>query len=684
MEGLNSSKTTFSFDVAGSTSVNTLNESSSSMSTSKAISVNIPSFGYTATCCDYAFGGYVFGLQNLANPASENACAPGQTPQENGCTEVNDPGTGKPIDIASTGPMFVGFLADPISNVRTQIGDLHCSGSASWWQTVYTAPDIALNHPGRWNWNQAKQLATFVKPNSTPIIEDNYFYLMKGFFISKKGNKTGPNLVEASPSDTLTLSARVYNYSLANTTGKVYVRFYGQLYCTSPGSGEGSCKSGNTTCTTPGLCGNSFLIGVDTIGSIAGFKAIVNGNETASNWALATVDFEPGNFPAVKTGNAYMVFWVVAWMEDNGKLVAEMPGHGLKSLPGANLTGITQVPVEPYSNNIGMYGVHQHFYVCPPSGCYQPNSGVGATPSNGSLKTITISADARMLLEQRNKVGVTLQAAGGSVGPVNIAYYDGNPAKGGTLLDIQQIQHMDPGVPYAHRSFFTPETCGAHSLYASAWTANSAEIQASSATRVSIDSIDFVQALINSTQTANITERWLSRRLLDMLNVALQEFQQGQTDAGNTALSAYVEQLAFASGNGISAERAGQLTGQASVILGCGARGFSLVASPSSATLSVGSPASYALAITPIGGFRGNVALACIGAPKGVHCSFSSPSVALDGTSQSRVPLTVTAGGSSPERHKRRRKPVHGTYSFTVQAISGRTIRNTTLTLVVK
>ncbi len=47
---------------------NTLNESSTSMSTSKAISVNIPQFGYAAKCCNYAFGGYVFGLKNTREP----------------------------------------------------------------------------------------------------------------------------------------------------------------------------------------------------------------------------------------------------------------------------------------------------------------------------------------------------------------------------------------------------------------------------------------------------------------------------------------------------------------------------------------------------------------------------------------------------------------------------------------
>jgi hypothetical protein len=377
----------------------------------------------------------------------------------------------------------------------------------------------------------------------------------------------------------------------------------------------------------------------------------------------------------------------------------------LTSVPGSNLTQITQTPIQTYSNNVGMYGVHQHFYVCPPSGCDQQTADASATP-NGSLKSITISSDPKMLLEQRSKVSATLQLAGGPVGPVNIAYYDGNPARGGTLLDVQQIQHVEPGATYAHRSFFTPETCGTHTLYASAWVANSPEIQARSSTNVSIDSVDFVQALINSTQTANITDRRLSRSLLNLLNTALQSFRRGWTDAGNTALSAYVQLLALASGQGISAESVSQLTGHASAVLSCGTTGFSLVISPFSETISLRSPASYALAVTPSGGFTGKVSFACIGAPKGVDCAFSSRSVTLDGASQSRVTLTVTAEGSGncvsetsaaatddletrhcsdgPEWHRRPRKLAPGIYFFTLQATSGRTIRKTLLTLIVK
>ena len=93
-----------------------------------------------------------------------------------------------------------------------------------------------------------------------------------------------------------------------------------------------------------------------------------------------------------------------------------MPDHGLKSVPPSNLTQITDVPTQAYSNNVGLYGVHQPFYICPTSGCAPQPSGLGATQSNLALKSITLAVTPHLSLEQRTMLGATLQATGGSGG----------------------------------------------------------------------------------------------------------------------------------------------------------------------------------------------------------------------------------------------------------------------------
>jgi len=634
--GADSADVNYSLDVAAHTSLNTLNESTSSTSASHGITLTTPDFGYSPNCCGYGFGQYIFGLKNKQHPASENACSPGET---EGCVPINDP-DGNAVDIPSTGPLFTGYIASPVD------GD--CAGKTTpWWQNVYTKPDVALNHSEHWNWDPTGGKVSFIKANSTQVLMDNQFYMMKGFFITRKSAggfenlnlPSSPNLALANADDPLTLTTRVYNYSLMDTpqNAPVHARFYGQLYCSS--LGETSCTNWKTkaTCSAGDVCGDSFQIGQDqVIPSIAGFNS-ATGNG-ASNWKLASVDFTPTNYPATQSGNLHMVFWVVVWMQDtNGKLVEEMSGHGLTAIPSPGLTQITQVATQDYSNNAGMYPMHGFFQILP-VGATLP----GGTLEGGSLKSISLSTSSQISLEQRAKVVATVQATGTRVKSVNIAYFDGDPAKNGTLIDTQTIASMNPDVDYYHRTFLTPGTCGVHTLYAKAWIASSSAIEASATTNVTLDSVSFVQTLISSTQTANFTDAQLRSDLLALLNTALQSYQQGATQVAEATLGLYTQQLVAASGNGISASFANRLIRQSGVVLGCGPKGFSLSALPSIATVSAGNNASYSIAVTPSGGFSGAVSLTCTGVPQGATCDVSSQSVTLDGVNQSSVTVSVT------------------------------------------
>jgi hypothetical protein len=635
VEGVDSADVNWSLDIAAHTSLNTLNESASSLSASHGITLQVPDFGIPADCCTYGYAQYIFGLKNTKHPASEDACSDGQT---QGCVPVKDP-DGSAIAVATTGPLFTGYIASPVN------GD--CPGTKpSWWQDTYSKPDIAFNHPEHWLWNPNSGEVSFQDAKSTNILVDNGFYIMKGFFINKKsaGRSTdvtlpsSPNLTSASVNDPLTLTARVYNYSLADTTAPVHVRFYGQLYCNS--SGEASCTDWKTQkpCSSTGdVCGDSFEIGeAQPIPMIPGFNS--GGNSSTPNWQLSSVDFDPTQFAATRNGNLHMIFWVVAWMQDNNGLGAEMADHGLTAIPGADITQITQVPTQEHSNNVGMYPVYGFFQLLP-AGVQLPGS---AAPGSGSLKSIALSTGRSTLRGKRTKIEATLQAAGVNVKSVNITYYDGDPAKNGQLLDVQSIASMNSDADYYHRTFFTPESCGVHTLYVSAWVGDTPAVQASTTTNVTINFANEIQSLISSTQGASITDAALRSTLLSLLNTTLQSFQQNQAQAGATALGQYVQQLSASSGKGIDASVANQLTAQSGAVLSCGTKGFSLSALPSLATVSAGSTASYSIALTPSGGFNSAVSLTCTGAPQGTACDVPSPSVTLDGVNQSRVTVTIT------------------------------------------
>ncbi len=147
----------------------------------------------------------------------------------------------QPVDLSEEGPMFVAFTANT-SNI-------------SWWNSVYNKPDVGFNHPNRWS---AQDNTVVFNPrggaSGSLMPEDDPFYQMRGFTITQGTSTNGPSVMEAPAGQQLTLSARVYNFSLTHVPAgdTVYVSFFGQEY-TSAG----------------GEVGNSFLIGTADLSSAA-------------------------------------------------------------------------------------------------------------------------------------------------------------------------------------------------------------------------------------------------------------------------------------------------------------------------------------------------------------------------------------------------------------------------------
>jgi hypothetical protein len=289
-----------------------------------------------ARCYLYSFAGYVLGQMS-----------PTGTLQTIPLTDEDD----NPIDIQSTGPLTVAFLADPFQ------------ANLPWWRQAYTKPDVGLNHPERWDWSKTTQTATFNpadRSSSSP--QDQAFYHIKGFFITPAdATGTGPQLSRATAGDTLQLQARVYNFSLADMPAgtQVHAQFYAQVY------------------ENARPVGDSFMIGEAVLGPLPGFNS-ASTNGTVPNWALASTTFDTGAFDQTKNGDVYLIFWVVVWIQDGqGNILPELPGHGLTSgspPPGcpfpppicppnpsspAPYTQITDVPIEDYSNNVGFLRVSE-------------------------------------------------------------------------------------------------------------------------------------------------------------------------------------------------------------------------------------------------------------------------------------------------------------------------------------
>src|SRR5260221_13454160 len=96
---------------------------------------------------------------------------------------------------------------------------------------------------------------------------------------------------------------------------------------------------------------------------------------------------------------------------------------------------------------------------------------------------------------------------------------------------------------------------------------------------------------------------------------------------------------------------------------------FTISASPSTQTVTVGSATTYTASIGALNGFGGTVTLSASGLPTGATASFSPTTVTGAGSST----LTVTATGSTPV----------GTSTLTISGTSGTLTHSTTVSLVV-
>jgi hypothetical protein len=373
-------------------------------------------------------------------------------------------------DVKTFGVLRTVYVVDPLST------------GAGFWQDAYGQhPDVALNHPVRWQVKTATSdpgdgtclafnpgssdldcvaLGTKLPPTGS---WDDEFHTMRGLFITPATNPgQGSQLQVAHAGDQLMLQARVYNYSLkAMDPGTaVHVDSYGQEWDHS----------------TNRAIGNSFRIGEAVLGPIPPFHTSDPTDPpfyyTASdpNWVLASL---PAPFNTTDYPNTTLTFWVIVWMEDDtGALVKELDHHGLTARPGA-LTAFADAAAleEPYSNNVGFYKfAFQILPARPPAALAEPDAADGAKSAGHrpavhmgrvTVSRHTISPGVAL------QVGTTLRTGATAVpGGATVLFYDGDPAAGGTLFDVERLGHLRAHDTYDVHVPFHSNVCGTHRIFA--------------------------------------------------------------------------------------------------------------------------------------------------------------------------------------------------------------------------
>lgn len=365
----------------------------------------------------------------------------------------------------TTGPLEVGFTANPLQG-------------GSWWTSsssgsYTTAPDIALNHPVRWSFSE--QAASSPRPanciqspqdqmdcftfNASPDFSNqetcpnldcmwsSEFHWMRGLLITPADADGGPQITQATAGDKLRLRARVYNYSLhqADAGVSLHARLYRQEW-------QPTCPDTDVDCQSNVPIGESALIEEVQTDPVDPF------NEQTLNWTLLETTLD-----TTELGDKYFIFWVVIWLEDeNGGLVAEIPQHGLKDVPGP-LASIADVPIESHSNNVGYY--HMPFYIFPEQSNAAPMKDPASEADVGLIMEQVTLSHSHATKNEKIEIKAILSTGDQSEDGVMVLFFDGDPDAGGEMFDMELVSHIRANEVYQLRVPFRPHTCGTHEIF---------------------------------------------------------------------------------------------------------------------------------------------------------------------------------------------------------------------------
>lgn len=447
-------KVSTDLDFSYSSATKTVNVSNSSTSASRGISVSQP--GTFKSYLNYAYSvqGNIFGQS---------------TPD--GTFDLQT----QTADIATSGTLQAAFTANPLAG-----------GAGSWWSgsnAYKTYFDVGLNHPARWTVSAVDYGGQTTDPDdcarqskggtaldcaeiNQPISGDwwnSEFYWMKGLLIaSGTGDAANGQSRAANDGDTVSLQARVYNYSMKDMgTNKIHVRFYRQQW--------------DDSSNTP--TGTSTQIGSDVV--LSGLPAFGNASNSP-NWTTASTTWD-----TTGQGGTYWVFWVLAYAVDtSGNLLAELPGHGLSAKPGT-LTSIFDAPLEEvtitlddgtsetvsFSNNVGF--LRSDFYVAPESGTLaaqasarkQDRPGGQNAPAQTGKRELAVrnlkATPARAALGKPIIIEAEIHALDAEVQGIPVDFFDGPPSDG-RRFESEHLAWIEAGESHHVSAIYRAKTCGPH------------------------------------------------------------------------------------------------------------------------------------------------------------------------------------------------------------------------------
>jgi hypothetical protein len=287
--------------------------------------------------------------------------------------------------------------------------------------------------------------------------------------------------------------------------------------------GEGTDAAGNPLQPVPAYCGGASNGGDPCV------------NSSVRNWEYAYVAWDTSKHGVQP--NSRWKFWVLVWIEQNSKLLPEIPGHGLASLPTGPYNSLGDVPIERYSNNLGYY--NQVFTVAPTTtnaGASRPDRiKPGLILSNFGLRQ-----QGRPERDHSVKLSTRLHSIGQVIEGAYAYYYDGNPDRSGVLFDVQKIDHISSGQGIVDTANFTPKTCGPHWIYVRAipLDAQVRTVTQITGVNVTVDPLPQVQGLARYVH-AMVIPVSLKQQLLGLLLESLQAYQKEHTALGNVRLEQF-------------------------------------------------------------------------------------------------------------------------------------------------